>query len=257
MDARMRASWMPVSHRSSASAVIGPEPAAELPEVGDRHAERSLDVDADARHPGQARGIGERAELGHHSPRRGHRSTGTSSTRRCYDGVWEHRTMSSDDVARSRSVVAFVVADAVALMVFVVAGIRSTPRGRRARPVPPQRRPAGVGMVRRLVRRGDLPAAGDPHAAVDVDRRRSGGPGRPLDLGGFAERGPVAGVRGHRVGVHACCSCSPAAGSVAARSSGGDGRRMRSRRRPERDSIGPWATNRSIRTRTKPPTRSC
>lgn len=33
--------------------------------------------------------------------------------------------MSSDDVARSRSVVAFVVADAVALMVFVLAGIRS------------------------------------------------------------------------------------------------------------------------------------
>ena len=35
------------------------------------------------------------------------------------------------------------------------------------------------------------------------------------------------------------------------------GRRMRSQRRPERDSIGLWATNRSIRTRTKPPTRSC
>ena len=33
--------------------------------------------------------------------------------------------MSSDGVARSRSVVAFVVADAVALLVFVVAGIRS------------------------------------------------------------------------------------------------------------------------------------
>lgn len=33
--------------------------------------------------------------------------------------------MSSDDVARSRPVVAFVVADAVALMVFVLAGIRS------------------------------------------------------------------------------------------------------------------------------------
>lgn len=33
--------------------------------------------------------------------------------------------MSRNDVARSRPVVAFVVADAVALMVFVVAGIRS------------------------------------------------------------------------------------------------------------------------------------
>lgn len=33
--------------------------------------------------------------------------------------------MSSDDVTRSRSVVAFVIADAVALMVFVLAGIRS------------------------------------------------------------------------------------------------------------------------------------
>ena len=33
--------------------------------------------------------------------------------------------MSSDDSARSRPVVAFVIADAVALMVFVVAGMRS------------------------------------------------------------------------------------------------------------------------------------
>ena len=51
--------------------VIGTESSAELPEMGDRDADRPLHVDADARHPRESDRIGERAELGDHVARRG------------------------------------------------------------------------------------------------------------------------------------------------------------------------------------------
>ena len=121
--------------------------------------------------------------------------------------------MSSDDVARRRPVVAFVVADAVALMVFVVAGIRSHHE---------------VGALDLFLRNAvPLEVAWFAVSAVAATYRR---PGLRTLLWTWIVAVPAglvvrsiwvgspsgtrsARVRGDRAGCSRCCSCSPVVGS--------------------------------------------
>ena len=92
----------PVSHSSSASRMIRSQPASERAQVRDRDADRPFDVDADARHPGQARRIGERAELRDDVARRGlHRSAGTSQASTCRSRPSDPRRRATARYARS------------------------------------------------------------------------------------------------------------------------------------------------------------
>ena len=121
--------------------------------------------------------------------------------------------MSSDDVARRRPVVAFVIADAVALMVFVVAGIRSHHEVGAIDLFLRNAVPLEVAWFAVSARRGDLPPPGAPDAPVDVDRRGSDGSGGALDLGGIADAGPGCSCSWASGCCSPCCSCSPAVGS--------------------------------------------